>query len=404
LEPATTPTQPVYRQNGSTPSFYTSSRTEKDRYWLHLLLFFLTLATTVQSGGMLVGRLQDYEGLGFWWFVPDGLRFGISLLLFLTVHEFGHYFAARYHRISTSLPYYIPFPLFGIGTFGAVIRIREPIPSTRKLFDVGAAGPLAGFVMALCILLYALVTLPPPEYLLSQGGHELLKEYIMRNGEFPPQQLGGAGPGTTLVVGNTPLYWFLTRFFDNVPPMYEMYHYPVLFAGWLGLFFTAFNLVPVGQLDGGHILYSLFGAKWHSRLAYGFFLILMLSGSIGFMMDPMPAMVDLRSTLGPFVWVVLSAVLYFFLARVFRGNHRFIAPVLLGMVLLVAVVKAVVPEAVRYGYFGWLFFCLLIVFFVRVEHPPVLYTEPLSPGRRALAYLCIVIFLLCFSLKPLYVM
>jgi membrane-associated protease RseP (regulator of RpoE activity) len=368
-----------------------------------VLLFFLTLATTVQSGGMLVGRILAYENLGFWWFVPDGLRFGVSLLFFLTVHEFGHYFAARFHQIDTSLPYYIPFPLFGIGTFGAVIRIREPIPSTRKLFDVGAAGPLAGFVAALVVLLYALITLPPPEYMLSQSGHDLLKAYIERNGQFPPNQLSDAvSSGGTLMVGSTPLYWFLTQFFPNVPPMYEMYHYPVLFAGWLGLFFTAFNLVPVGQLDGGHILYSLFGARWHRRLAYGFFLILLVSGAIGFMMDPMPGLVEARIALGPFVWVVLSAAVYFFLARIFRGEHRFIAPVLLGIVALVAVLKAMVPEAIQYGYFGWLLFCLLIVFFVRVEHPPVLYTEPLSPGRRVLAYLCIIIFFLCFSIKPLY--
>ncbi len=331
----------------------------------------------------------------------DGLRFGCSLLLFLTVHEFGHYFAARYHRISTSLPYYIPLPFIGIGTFGAVIRIREPIPSKRKLFDIGAAGPLAGFVVALGLLVYALATLPDPSYLLDLPGHDMMKDYIRENGVFPDGLLDDTRTGETLVVGYTPLYWMLAQLFPNVPPMYEMYHYPVLFAAWLGLFFTAFNLLPVGQLDGGHILYALFGETWHKRLAYGFFLLLMLSGAIGFMADPM--MAGLRAQLGTWSWVVLSALLYVFLNRVMDGNLRLIAPTLISIMLFVGMGIAVGEPVTQYGYFGWLVFCLLIVFFVRVEHPPVLYQEPLTSGRRALAYLSIIIFFLCFSMKPLYV-
>src|SRR5690606_7539618 len=120
-----------------------------------------------------------------WPFLADGLLFGLSLLLFLTVHEFGHYFAARRHGIATSLPYYIPLPFVGVGTLGAVIRIREPIPSMRKLFDIGAAGPIAGFVVALGVLLYAFATLPPPTYMMDQLGHEELKAFIAQSGRFP---------------------------------------------------------------------------------------------------------------------------------------------------------------------------------------------------------------------------
>ena len=94
-----------------------------------------------------------------------------------------------------------------------------------------------------------------------------------------------AGPpeveGFRLIVGNTVLYWGLSQLFANVPPMYEMYHHPMLFAGWLGLFFTALNLLPVGQLDGGHILYALVGPKWHARLARGFMVLMMISMGIG---------------------------------------------------------------------------------------------------------------------------
>ncbi|NNF04838.1 MAG: site-2 protease family protein, partial [Rhodothermales bacterium] len=134
-------------------------RGDRDRYWLHLLLFVLTLLSTVYAGGAMAGRAILYARSTeivnlFGWsvtsaFLMDGLLYGGSLLAFLTVHEFGHYFAARIHSVRTSLPYYVPFPFNGIGTFGAVIRIREQVPSMRKLFDIGAAGPVAGFVVAL---------------------------------------------------------------------------------------------------------------------------------------------------------------------------------------------------------------------------------------------------------------
>ena len=161
-------------------------QTATDRPWLHLLLFVLTLGSTVYAGALWVNRTLYYEAQGesislLFMSVPeawliDGLRYAIPLLGFLTVHEFGHYFAARHHHVNTSLPYYIPFPFNGIGNFGAVISIREAIPSTRTLFDIGVAGPLAGFVVALGALLYGFVTLPPPEYLLDLPGHEALKE------------------------------------------------------------------------------------------------------------------------------------------------------------------------------------------------------------------------------------
>ena len=121
----------------------------------------------------------------------DGLRYSVPLLLFLTAHEFGHYIAARRHRINVSLPYYIPLPIPDVlhfGTFGAVIRIREPLRRLRQLFDVGVAGPLAGFVVAIGIVAYALLTLPPPEYLLdvSEVGHVTRSNTRSRTtGAFP---------------------------------------------------------------------------------------------------------------------------------------------------------------------------------------------------------------------------
>jgi membrane-associated protease RseP (regulator of RpoE activity) len=388
--------------------------TSTDRPWLHLLLFALTLASTIYAGGLWVNRVLYYEAqgemisvLGFavnsLWLV-DGLRYAIPLLGFLTVHEFGHYFAARYHRINTSLPYYIPFPYNGIGNFGAVIRIREPIPSTRTLFDVGAAGPLAGFVVALGVLLFAFATLPPPEYLLDLPGHEALKEHIRQYGTFPDSPPEPDPNTIIIVVGQTPLYWFLSQFFANVPPMYEMYHYPVLFAGWLGLFFTALNLLPVGQLDGGHVLYALFGHKWHARLARTFVLILLLSGGVGFMQDTQAMLYEKAHWLGHSAWLLLGAIFYGYLYRVFRADHTLIAPALLGLLGGVALAEVVGGPLTQFGYTGWLVWTLLIVFLIRVEHPPVVYQQPLTSRRRMLGYVAIAIFVLCFSIRPLSVL
>ncbi|NBC17419.1 MAG: site-2 protease family protein [Bacteroidetes bacterium] len=394
----------------------------RDRYWLHILLFVVTFVSTAFTGAQFVGRFLLYEqaptlftflGLPISWpFLADGLIFAFALLLFLTVHEFGHYIAARQHGVATSLPYYIPAPLIGIGTFGAVIRIREPVPSLRKLFDIGAAGPIAGFVVALGVLVYALATLPPPEYLMDQPGHEALKEFIRQYGTFPETMPPAEDPaleGQRLMVGNTLLYWALTQLVPNTPPMYEMYHYPVLFAGWLGLFFTALNLLPVGQLDGGHVTYALFGKVWHRRIARGFTLLLLASAAIGFIRDGadlilaiVPALEAYAGLVGSLTWFVLAALLYPFLSRIFNGDQRLIAPWLLGLVLLAVAARVIGPAATQLGYLGWFVWCGLLVFFVRIEHPPVLKADQLTPRRRALGLLSILIFVLCFSLKPLY--
>lgn len=392
------------------------TREATDRPWLHLLLFGLTLASTVYAGAFWVNRVLFYEAQGetvslLFTTVPeawliDGLRYSIPLLSFLTVHEFGHYFAARYHRVNTSLPYYIPFlPQFNlIGTFGAVISIRQAIPSTRKLFDIGVAGPLAGFVVALGALVYGFATLPPPEYLLDLPGHEVLKEHIRQHGTFPATPPEPSEGAIIIVVGQTPLFWLLSQFFANVPPMYEIYHYPVLFAGWLGLFFTALNLLPVGQLDGGHVLYALLGDKWHRRFALAFVFLLLLAGGIGFIKGVRPALYEMGALWGPLSWVILGAIYYGYLYRIFSGVHRKMLVGLVGLLGGVGLASAVGPTLMQFGYTGWLVFALLIVFFVRVQHPPVVQEQQLTPRRRVLGYLAIALFLLCFSIRPIAVL
>jgi len=394
----------------------------KDRYLLHLVLFVLTLASTILAGATMAGRELVYGeaaplfflmGMRISWpWLQDGLLYGGSLLLFLTVHEFGHYFAARFHHVRTSLPYYIPFPFNGIGTFGAVIRIRQPIPDMRTLFDIGAAGPIAGFVVAVGILVVGVSALPGPEYMMGVPGHEALKQFISRYGAYPTAAtdvatvLGASpdGEGFTLVVGMTPLYWLITSFAEHAPPMWEMYHYPVLFAGWLGLFFTALNLLPVGQLDGGHILYALAGPKWHGRLARGFVLFLLLSGGLGFVDEASQAAYAWFPWLPGAPWVLLAIMMYLYLQRIFREDPNLVAPMLLVVTLIIALLSRIPFAVATFAYSGWLIWCLLIVVFIKVDHPPVLYMQPLSPARRWMAYAGMVIFVLCFSIRPLYVL
>jgi Zn-dependent protease len=266
------------------------------------------------------------------------------------------------------------------------------------------SGPLAGFVAALAVLLYGFATLPPPEYLLDVTSHEALKAHIQQYGTFPASPPEPGDGATVLVVGQTPLFWLLSQFFAHVPPMYEIYHYPVLFAGWLGLFFTALNLLPVGQLDGGHVLYALVGRRWHRRLARGFVLLLLLSGGIGFVEAVGPMIRDGTIAMDALLWAALAGIYYGYLRSVFKEDRRLILPALGALLLCVFGAEVAGPALSRYGYTGWLVWTLLIVYFVRIEHPPVVRTERLTPRRRLLGYGAIAIFLLCFSLRPLSVL
>jgi membrane-associated protease RseP (regulator of RpoE activity) len=175
-----------------------------------------------------------------------GLSFALPLMLILAAHEMGHYLACRRHRIRATLPHFLPAPTL-IGTFGAFIRIRGPIPHRRALFDVGVAGPLAGFLVTLPVLALG-VSLSAPE------------------------TLRAAVPGEIHLLPGEPLAWSgLVRLFHGpLPPDAVMGYHPTALAGWFGLLLTAFNLFPVSQLDGGHLGYALFGRPFAlvSRLVF----------------------------------------------------------------------------------------------------------------------------------------
>ena len=224
---------------------------------VNLLLFVLTVLSTLAAGCLVNGSFP------FVTFNPflqplrllDGVPFAFTLLAILGTHEFGHYFTARAHGASVSLPYFIPAPppIFLFGTMGAVIRMRSPARDRNSLFDIAVAGPLAGLVIAVPALLLGLSW--------------------SRVGMVLPEHSG-------LTFGDSLLMRALTWLvFGSIPPGMDVFVHPVALAGWVGLFVTALNLFPVGQLDGGRIAYALFG-PWHRQVSIATFVGLMALGAV----------------------------------------------------------------------------------------------------------------------------
>ena len=211
------------------------------RPWRHIILFLLTVATTTLVGAEHFASFhldfgsRDFD-LSGWEFWVNGLWYSASILAILGAHEFGHYFACRYYRVDASLPYFLPAPLPLTGTLGAFIRIRQTIPGKRELFDIGIAGPIAGFLVAIPVLFLGMamsrvVALPPATDGIVELGEPLLFQ--------------GAA-------------WLV---FGSIPDGYSINMHPMGFAAWFGLLATALNLFPIGQLDGGHISYAVLGRK-----------------------------------------------------------------------------------------------------------------------------------------------
>jgi len=235
---------------------------------LHTTLFLVTFFTLTVAGVQWLNR-DPFNLANF----SLGIPYSVSVLFILGCHEFGHYFAARHHGVDATLPYFIPFPnlqsVVNFGTLGAVIRTKSPIPSRKVMFDIGAAGPIAGFVASMIVLVYGFSTLPGKEFILS-----IHPDYFSQ--PHPPT-------GIDLAFGNSILYEAFSALLTNpanqfVPPMTEVYHYPFLCAGWFGLFVTAMNMIPIGQLDGGHIAYTMFGSR-HRFISRASFVTLLLIGA-----------------------------------------------------------------------------------------------------------------------------
>ncbi len=203
--------------------------------WLNITLFLLTLGTTTWVGAA-------YQGINLWnepGRFAAGLPYALGLMLILGAHELGHYFTARAHNMKVTLPYFIPVP-FALGTFGAFIRLKSPSKDRRALFDVGIAGPLAGLVFAIPALLIGLqssTVLPAVNTAtMMQRGSDVGSSVLFA-------LLAKLSLGSRLIEGHNILMS------------------PLAFAGWLGILVTALNLLPIGQLDGGHVAHALFGRR-----------------------------------------------------------------------------------------------------------------------------------------------
>lgn len=239
---------------------YQPPKPRKSSPRLNIILFIATLFTTTYAGALMeIG----HPGLAISQ-LYRGLPFSITLLTILLFHEFGHYFMARKHHVEATLPYFIPAPSI-IGTFGAVIKMKSPLYSKKSLLDIGAAGPLAGVVVAIPAAIIGL-----------------------RLSEIRP--LSGLQGGISL--GSSLLFSLLSRVaIGAVPDQYDIVLHPVAFAGWIGLLVTMLNLLPVGQLDGGHVAYALLGKQWHRRA--------------GFAVLPLLFLLGLRAWQGWLIWCIL---------------------------------------------------------------------------------------------------
>lgn len=299
----------------------------RPRAWINAVLFVVTLLSTLFVGSLYAEASADIETFSDLLLPQNLIRgwpFALTLLGILAAHEFGHYFAARYHKVAVTLPYFIPMPL-GFGTLGAFIQMKEPVPDRRQLFDIGVAGPLAGLVLAVPLLFVGLAT--SPVIVIEPGTPGMLE-------------------------GNSILYYYAKIAIHGQPlpnPLTgeDVLMNQVTFAAWIGLLVTALNLLPVGQLDGGHTVYALFGRR--SRLIN----LLTLGG------------------------MALLAVA--------------------GMEL----VQTWFPALQSVGFSGWFVWLGLIVFILGPFHPPALDdVSELDARRRLIGYFVILVFILTFVPVP----
>ncbi|HEV2668934.1 MAG TPA: site-2 protease family protein [Blastocatellia bacterium] len=268
------------------------------RLLFHLFLLGLTVLTTTFAAGLIM-----LGGL------IEGAVYSFTVLSILGAHEMGHYIACRWYGVRATLPYFIPVPLPPVGTFGAFIKIKSPIPSRRALFDIGIAGPLAGFIFAI-----------PASF---------IAHYFAKPSSLSEVPEGG-------ITFNDPLlFQFLLRAF-HLPPTVETN--PVWLAAWVGVFMTALNLLPIGQLDGGHVTYAVFGRRGHRLTAWA-----------------------------SYISVIALAVF-----------------------------------SVRSGMWNWVVFAALLTLVIRVGHPPVVdEDEPLGLARILVAIIGLLVFVLSFMPIPI---
>jgi len=295
------------------------------RSWRRAAIFFLaTLFSTFAVGAGMAGSTLDRPPT-----LLDGWIFAVPLLVILLCHEFGHYLQARRHGVSVSPPYFIPFPNI-FGTMGAFISIRSPIPNRRVLFDISAAGPLAGFIPSVIALLVG--------YRLSTVAPMVTDQWVLEFGD------------SLLTMGIQQLM------IGPVPEGLAVWIHPIGLAGWVGLFITMLNLLPIGTLDGGHLAYAFFGRRqW---LVGRLFLLGMFVLGVT---------VSWLWLIFPIFFSVMIGIVWVFLRLTGRTSVRF-------------------PDF-------WLGLLL--------RHPPVPDESPLDARRRMVGWICLAVFVLCFIPVPI---
>lgn len=315
--------------------------------WVNLVMFLLTLVSVIYVGALAAYQCttpftnQNEFQRAVLQNMDQGVPFAIAMLAILGAHEFGHYLVGRFHKTHVTLPYFIPFPLGPFGTMGAFIQLKEMPKNRRVLLDIGLAGPIAGLVVAIPILLLGLFLSPvekisipettcvvgDPNGIMLEGNSllYLAAKYVVKGELLPAPQSYGAMP--------KPLYWI--RYFFTGQPMPiggdDVMLHPIAWAGWAGLLVTALNLIPAGQLDGGHVFYVLFGKRARAFLPY----------------------------------------------------------ILIGLVLL--------------GFFwsGWWVWAMLIFLLGRAHAEPLDQITPLDTRRKVLAIIGVVLFIMVFTPVPL---
>jgi membrane-associated protease RseP (regulator of RpoE activity) len=370
--------------------------------FLHPLLFIATVITTTLAGAeWMFGKYVFVEESRMTWanFLA-GFQFSFPFLMILTVHEFGHYFTAQYHKIKVTLPYYIPLwfgflPLPSFGTMGAFIKIKEQIPSKKIYFDIGISGPIAGFVVAIFVMWYGFTHLPEPDYIF-----QIHPEYAVYGAEYA-QHVYNDEEGISFRFGGNILFWLFENYIlddpAKMPHPNEIIHYPFLLAGYLALFFTAINLLPIGQLDGGHVIFGLLSTKSARFVNRLFYLSFLFYAGLG--------VITLSSLTDTSYWsvlyfiIILLAYLYFVtlcLASIFRNKkNRW-----LWATLLVSTQFFISSVFGYEGYSGWLLFAFLIGRVIGVYHPRVSDNSELDLNRKILGWIAIIIFIVCFSPQP----
>jgi membrane-associated protease RseP (regulator of RpoE activity) len=386
-------------------------------YLIQALLFILTVITTTMAGAeWIFGNTFSFVFDLFGWLGNDspelkaasekamgwpefirGFQFSLPFLAILTIHEFGHYFTAKAHQVKVTLPFYIPL-WFGIsqsiGTMGAFIRITSVVKSRLKFFDIGIAGPLAGFFAAMAVLWYGFTHLPPLEYIYAI--HPEYERFGSSYGQFVYENSAGQ-----IALGDNILFWLFKTYVADpnlLPHDFEMIHYPFIFAGYLALFFTSLNLIPIGQLDGGHILYGLIGKKKFDVIAPVLFSIFVFFAGLGLFR---PESFAIGSDELFYEQLLYLFFYIYFIYICFRRTFESASTALMISLIIVVAQFAVTylfPE--QEGYSGFLPFVFILGRILGVKHPDTEDNRPLDTPRIIMGIFALIVFVITFSPRP----